>query len=293
MNFQACKEAMNIKLTLISFFIVTAIITFVFANETKVVSPQNTQLDLKQICFDSLIKFPGQNDLLKLKNTCEKVLQLPECTSVQGEKIFHYEKKGQTNETKKILVFSLIHGDETPAGTVARFWLNRLESIEPRNHWRVIPILNPDGVKVKTRYNANKIDLNRNFPTKDWDDLALKYWKISSNSNPRRYPGENSASEPETKCALRHIEDFKPDFIISIHTPLNVLDFDGPKVSPPKFSYLPWRSLGHFPGSLGRYMWSERKTPVLTMELKDSLPATNKTLEDLQDVIGSLVKHEM
>jgi hypothetical protein len=102
-----------------------------------------------------------------------------------------------------------------------------------------------------------------------------------------------AASEPETKCALHHLEDFQPDFIVSVHTPLKVLDFDGPKVSPPpKFDYLPWKSLGNYPGSLGRYMWLERNTPVLTMELKENLPPNLAPFEQLQDIIGSLVKLE-
>jgi protein MpaA len=78
-----------------------------------------------------------------------------------------------------------------------------------------------------------------------------------------------------------------------VHTPLKVLDFDGPKVNFPKYDYLPWKSLGHFPGSLGRYMWFERQTPVLTTELKEDLPASLAPLEKLQDVIGTLVKLEL
>ena len=85
---------------------------------------------------------------------------------------------------------------------------------------------------------------------------------------------------------------FKPDFVVSVHMPLKVLDFDGPKVSPPKFDYLPWRSLGSYPGSLGRYMWLERRTPVLTMELKENLPPNLQPFEKLQDIIGTLVMLE-
>ena len=167
-----------------------------------------------------------------------------------------------------------------------------LQEIDPRNSWRVVPVLNPDGLKMKTRTNANSIDLNRNFPTHDWTELAQTYWKKSTSSNPRRFPGKEGGSEPETKCAMKQIEDFKPDFIVSVHTPLKVLDFDGPKVSPPpKFDYLPWKSLGHMPGSLGRYMWFERQTPVLTMELKDTLPPNLAPFEQLQDIIGTLVEN--
>lgn len=249
--------------------------------------------NLSQDCVTDLKKFPGASDEKLLKQACEKVKVDDICVSVDGRPIFHYDKAAKDFGGKRVLVFSLIHGDETPAGTVGRYWMERLESIDSRNTWRVVPILNPDGVKRKTRTNANNIDLNRNFPTRDWNELAVTYWKKSTRANPRRFPGHEAASEPETKCAMKQIEDFKPDFIVSVHTPLKVLDFDGPKISPPpKFDYLPWKSLGHFPGSLGRYMWFERQTPVLTMELKENLPPNLGPFERLQDIIGSLVKIE-
>lgn len=263
------------------------------ATESKIQNPQMSTINLADICFNDLKSFPGELNAKALSEVCKKALVLDDCQSVNKTPIFHYERPGKGETPKKILAFSLIHGDETHAGSVGRYWMERLEEIEPRNHWRVVPVLNPDGVKEKTRYNANKIDLNRNFPTKDWDELAQKYWKLHAASSPRRFPGSQSGSEPETKCALKHIEEFKPDFIISIHTPLNVLDFDGPKVPAPKFNYLPWKSLGHFPGSLGRYMWFERSVPVLTMELKSSLPKNNTPFETLQDLIGTLVKYDM
>lgn len=244
-------------------------------------------------CFDSLKDFPGQVNKDLLKRACEKVLVMDGCRSVKGETIFHYDRKGNHKSQQKILVFSLIHGDETGAGTLARLWMQRLEEIEPRNSWRVVPILNPDGVKAKTRTNANKVDLNRNFPTQDWHEKAKDYWVRHTKSNPRRFPGSQPASEPELNCAIKHVDDFKPDLVVSIHTPLKVLDFDGPKVAAPKnFDYLPWKSLGNYPGSMGRYLWLERKTPVLTTELREDLPKTDKPLVELQDVIGHLVSLE-
>lgn len=248
--------------------------------------------NLVEYCYDQLKGFAGKFDEKLLRSACGKVQAFDSCHSVKGEPIFHYDRVGTHKSDQKILVFSLIHGDETPAGSVGRFWMERLDGIDPRNSWRVVPILNPDGVKLKTRTNANKVDVNRNFPTKDWAEKAQAYWKRDQKSNPRRFPGEQSASEPETLCALKHIEDFKPDFVVSIHTPLKVLDYDGPKVKPPKFDYLPWRSLGHYPGSLGRYMWFERETPVLTMELREDLPKSTGPFTQLQDIIGLLVSLE-
>lgn len=265
----------------------------VTAAPAPTVTPVVTTSALSELCESDLKPFPGKMDVATLKAACGKILQLDGCQSVKGHPIYHYDRKGDHKSQQKILVFSLIHGDEIPAGSVGRFWIERLETITPRNTWRVVPLLNPDGLALKTRTNGNKVDLNRNFPTKDWEKDAVNYWKKETKSNPRRFPGEKSGSEPETQCALKHIEDFKPDFIVSIHTPLKVLDYDGPKVRPPKFDYLPWKNLGHFPGSLGRYMWFERKVPVLTMEMKEDLPSSTTPLMQLQDIIGFLVSLDL
>lgn len=280
----------EVKRLISTFFILFASAAVADANLPKPAAPEA----LGAQCERELLEFPGPKTPTLVKGACAKVVQEPDCQSVEGRGIYHYEKAGSDPKAKKILVFSLIHGDEGPAGSVGRYWMERLESIEPRNSWRVIPILNPDGLKKKTRTNANKIDLNRNFPTEDWDSQAQKMWKSQTSANPRRFPGHVSGSEPEVKCALKHLSDFKPDFVVSIHTPLRVLDFDGPKLKQkPRFDYLPWKSLGTFPGSLGRYMWSERSTPVLTMELEDHLPGTYRPFESLQDIIGSLAVLEL
>ncbi|HPI39196.1 MAG TPA: DUF2817 domain-containing protein [Pseudobdellovibrionaceae bacterium] len=253
----------------------------------------STENVLSEQCQKDLSQFAGKYDKNLIESACKKVIQLETCQSSLGVPIYHYDKKGKESDAKKILVFSLIHGDEIPAGSLGRFWMQRLEEIDSRNQWRIVPILNPDGLKNKTRTNARKVDLNRNFPTRDWQEKALIEWKQKMGGVPRRFPGDTAASEPETQCALAQIQDYKPDFVVSIHTPLTVLDFDGPKLNPPKFESLPWKSLGHFPGSLGRYLWFERETPVLTMELTSQLPKNLSSYENLQDIIGGLVKQNI
>ena len=236
---------MGLMLTVIS------LSSFALANDVLSGPEQKKEQSLSQICFEDLKKFPGKFDEKLVKKACQSVHQENDCKSVKGHPICHYDRSSKEAGAKKILVFSMIHGDETPAGSVGRFWMQRLADMDPRNTWRVVPVLNPDGVAVKTRTNANKVDLNRNFPTQDWDREAIGFWKKSTSSNPRRFPGMEGGSEPETKCALHHMEEFKPDFIVSIHTPLKVLDYDGPKVSPPKYDYLPWKSLGISQEALG------------------------------------------
>ncbi len=220
----------------------------------------------------------------KYSSFCEKAQKLNDCSSVDGTDIFHTDLTDAKGSGKRILVFGLIHGDEPMSGLLALEWALRLAQIEHRNQWRIVPILNPDGLRRNQRMNAHSVDLNRNFPTEDWDREALKYWKGAMKSNPRNFPGETAASEPETRCAIAQIKDFKPDFIISVHTPYGVLDFDGPKIGFPKYNPLPWRALGNFPGSLGRFMWKDHQLPVLTIELK-SHGLVDPTL--IQDVIGT------
>lgn len=270
-----------------TFFLVCSLLGFRAALTEEA---QKSATDLEKLCMDELKSLSGPVDEKALSSACQKVQVLDGCQSVEGRPIFHYDRQGTQEKPQRILAKSLIHGDEIPSGSVGRAWMARLETIDPRNTWRVIPVANPDGFKRKTRFNSRGVDLNRNFPTDDWEVQALNYWKQRQKSDPRRYPGSGPASEPETKCLVKHFEEFKPDFIISIHTPLGVLDFDGPKLkNPPQFSPLPWISLGNFPGSLGRYMWKDHNVPVLTIELKGQKDL--KTLEEfdrLQDISGTV-----
>lgn len=255
---------------------------------------QAETLPLRQTCLRSLGAYKSYFKEEALDEVCALVEKQAGCDSADGEPIFHLDKNSKMDHAKKILVISLIHGDETHAGSLGRFWMERLMKVDARNSWRVIPVANPDGVKNKTRTNSKGVDLNRNFPTVDWTSDALKFWEKEAQKSPRRFPGYAAGGEPEVKCLMKQIEDYKPDFVISIHTPLKVLDFDGPVLKrKPKYSYLPWKSLGNFPGSLGRYLWVERQTPVLTTELKENLPETALPFEQLQDIVGTLVKSDL
>lgn len=259
------------------------------ANSDKT-SGKKSEAHLAEFCKNRLNDLPGQMSPKSIEAICQKTKTLPSCYSVDKHPIFHLDSRSNYPEiAKRVLVLSVVHGDELEGGSVARRWMERLQEIKSRNSWRIVPILNPDGMDRKHRCNANGVDINRNFPSDDWETLALKYWKEKKNHDPRRFPGQSPASEPETRCAVAHIDDFQPDFIVSIHTPYGVLDFDGPTVSVPKFRNLPWVSLGTFPGSLGRYMWKDKNVPVLTVELKDaSLLEDLDDIDFLQDITGTV-----
>jgi hypothetical protein len=140
-------------------------------------------------------------------------------------------------------------------------------------HWRFVPVLNPDGLLAQPpkRTNAHGVDLNRNFPTPNWERDASIYWNKRTGKDPRRWPGPKPISEPESRFLHDQMQSFKPHLIVSIHAPYGVLDFDGPSVPPSRLGRLYLDQVGIFPGSLGNYGGVHKGVPVVTIELPNSM----------------------
>jgi protein MpaA len=172
----------------------------------------------------------------------------------------------------RVLIMGGMHGDEYSSISILFKWLALFSpaSAEGAFHWRFAPLVNPDGLLdggQAKRQNANGVDLNRNFPSRDWNDTAARYWQESTGSNPRRFPGESAASEPEVQWVVQQIEEFQPDVIVSVHAPYHLLDFDGPAEAPAQIGELYLHQLGVYPGSLGNFAGLNRQIPVVTLEL--------------------------
>lgn len=172
----------------------------------------------------------------------------------------------------RVLIMGGIHGDEYSSISILFKWLAGFspDDVEGAFHWRFAPLVNPDGLLDggrAQRQNANGVDLNRNFPSRDWNDSAVRHWQESTGRNPRRFPGEHAASEPEVQWVVEQIEEFQPDVIVSVHAPYHLLDFDGPTEAPAKIGELKLHQLGVYPGSLGNFAGLNRAIPVVTLEL--------------------------
>lgn len=197
----------------------------------------------------------------------------------------------------KVLLMGGIHGDEYSSVSLLFKWLSKLDRYHSGLfHWHVAPLLNPDGLLngKATRQNANGVDLNRNFPTHDWDELALQYWRERTYENVRRYPGPTSASELETQWFIKHIEEFKPDAIIAVHAPHHLVDFDGPHSPPKRLGNLHLRLLGTYPGSLGNYGSTVLNIPVVTVELASAgIMPSNKEISKIWVDLVRWLKNEV
>ncbi|MGB2985855.1 MAG: M14 family zinc carboxypeptidase [Phycisphaerae bacterium] len=169
-----------------------------------------------------------------------------------------------------IMVLAGFHGDEPKSVFVARRLIHLLESgatVNPSVRWVVVPVVNPDGYERRKRRNANQVDINRNFPTKNW---------IRTSKRSRMFGGSAPASEPETRAVIAAVERFKPLRIITIHSinggrQCNNYDGPGERVAAAMSrvnGYPATSSIGYpTPGSLGTWAGAERNIPTITLEL--------------------------
>jgi len=194
-----------------------------------------------------------------------------------------------TSRAPRILLIGGIHGDELTSASIVFRWLQWLNEAEASQyHWRVIPVANPDGLlsNPPQRVNGHGVDLNRNFPTPDWNRDAHAYWIGNTRRDPRRFPGQSAMSEPETRWLRDQIDSFQPDVIVSVHAPFGILDYDGPARQPRRFGHLNLNRLGIYPGSLGNYGGVHKQMPVITIELPNatSMPPAREQREIWEDM---------
>jgi murein peptide amidase A len=188
--------------------------------------------------------------------------------TVRGQPIWKQDLP-KVDAKLRVLVVGGIHGDELSSASLALHWLQLAKEIPADAHWRFIPMLNADGLlsSPARRTNANGVDLNRNFPTPNWEKEAAIYWEQKVKRDPRRWPGPKPLSEPESRFLHQEMESFKPQLIVAIHAPYGMLDFDGPTAPPAKLGRLYLDQIGIFPGSLGNYGGVHKGMPVVTIEL--------------------------
>lgn len=178
-------------------------------------------------------------------------------TSAQGRPI-EFIRFGSAGE--KVLVIAAIHGDEPASFVLAqalRDHLARNRYLYSSRTIMLIPVANPDGLSAGTRYNINRIDLNRNFPA------------VNRQNNAKF--GTQPLSEPESQALYDLIEAEMPARIVSIHQPYACIDYDGPAQALARrmalWCNLPIRKIGALPGSLGSWAGETKGIPIITLEM--------------------------
>ena len=234
-----------------------------------------------------------------------------ECTSLNMQHSGHrsadgtpllikeYPPLGQRQPQARILLVGGTHGDELAAISIVFKWMHTLEKHHSGLfHWRVNPLMNPDGAlqKKHRRTNANGVDLNRNFASPNGaSNAALEYWRNKTKGNKRRYPGPYPLSEPETIWLYQEIRDFKPDVVIAVHAPYSLVDYDAPdrNNAPRQIGHLYKNLMGTYPGSLGNYAGIHLGVPVVTLELPHAgiMPSKQQINRLWTDLVRWLVRN--
>ncbi len=138
--------------------------------------------------------------------------------SVQGRPII--ARAYGTGDGKPVLGVGVIHGDEQ-SGLAIVADLKQAAVPTGIEMW-LIDSVNPDGMALNTRKNANEVDLNRNWPT-NWQPIARS----------NNYSGTRPASEPETQATLAFINLIKPVTGVWWHTVGDYVDDSRSSVAHP------------------------------------------------------------
>ncbi|MCP4878425.1 MAG: murein peptide amidase A [Gammaproteobacteria bacterium] len=222
-------------------------------------------------------------------------------SSVDGQPLLlkEYPPLDERKPKGRILLVGGTHGDELASISIVFKWMHTLEKHHSGLfHWRINPLMNPDGALQPRhrRTNANGVDLNRNFSTPEsHNGAALNYWKVKTYQNERRYPGPYPLSEPETNWLHQEIIDFNPDVVIAVHAPYSLVDYDAPSRAnaPTRIGHLYKNLMGTYPGSLGNYAGIHLGVPVITLELPHAgiMPTRNQISRLWTDLVRWLVRN--
>jgi hypothetical protein len=128
-------------------------------------------------------------------------------TSVNGKEItaFHFG-----TGDKEILLLGGVHGSYSPntsgvAEEAVAYFKENPSAIPDSVTLTIIPNLNPDGLAMtgtEGRFNANDVDLNRNFDC-EWSKTAV--WRSQTVSG-----GEEAFSEPEARALRDYLDNYNP-----------------------------------------------------------------------------------
>lgn len=169
----------------------------------------------------------------------------------------------------RVLIVGGIHGDEREAlPSIPRLahFLDQ-EPAASAATWRLVRDLNPDGSVLMRRANARSVDLNRNFPAR--------------NFKARDRHGPRPLSEPETQALLALTRVDQPQLILVFHSSPSgpFVNYDGPAAGAaaafargaasvdPRWRLVPDMSYTT-PGSMGSFYGQDLNIPILTIEFR-------------------------
>lgn len=196
----------------------------------------------------------------------------------------------RSDSAEVVLIFAGIHGDEPTSVVLADRLVELLsdpsfDSADVARTIVIIPRLSPDGLAAKTRVNANRVDLNRNFPATNWKESRRD----------RNWTGPSPLSEPESRILHDLVERLQPTRILSIHSiraGRHGVNFDGPaqplaELMARHNGYAVLPTMGYpTPGSFGSWAGIDKQIPVITLELPSNQPGEKAWLANREALLA-------
>ncbi len=170
---------------------------------------------------------------------------------------------------RQVLWIGGIHGNETegmvataalPAAILADLTLTATVTLT------ILEDINPDGRAAGTRGNDHGVDLNRNYPARNYRPDGVR--------------GPHALSEPEARALFQLLFDLQPDLVIVAHSwgkkaqgPPCFINPDGPAQALAErfcelsgYAVVASTSIHGTPGSLGSLVGLDMNIPILTLE---------------------------
>lgn len=127
-----------------------------------------------------------------------------------------YVHRTAMHPKQKIFIVGATHGEETSGSVNTYLLAKRLCEAVDNNYFNlrsaydfyIIPCLNGYGMYHNTRQNANLVDLNRNYPIRNWAER---------DSGQRTYTGPTAGSEFETQLVMAQTALINPVLAIDHH----------------------------------------------------------------------------
>jgi protein MpaA len=184
--------------------------------------------------------------------------------SSEGRPILGGLLGGGSGGSAPLLVVGGVHGDEPSSVEAVAALVRRLvDGAVSAGPLVLVPALNPDGLCRGTKNSARDVDLNRNFPARNFQVAHA----------PGYDPGPEPLSEPETRLLAGLADEHGVRGVVAVHAPFACVNYDGPAQAWAErvAAACGWPARGDIgyptPGSLGSWLGGDRGVPVLTLEL--------------------------
>lgn len=141
-------------------------------------------------------------------------------SSVKGRSIMAYRFGSGSS---RIIYVGGMHGNEKSSVHTLNGWIDYLElnadKLPANRSIIIVPNHNPDGYASSRRTNINNVDLNRNFPSNDWQTAV----QMPGNQFLPNGGGMSPLDQPESAALASFIQSQNPRLVLTYHAVAKVV----------------------------------------------------------------------